>query len=47
MFEVDGARCRSFCQNLCLLAKLFLDHKTLCALLPTLPPTDLTRSGPI
>jgi len=29
MFEVDGARARSFCQNLCLLAKLFLDHKTL------------------
>ena len=27
--EVDGARARSFCQNLCLLAKLFLDHKTL------------------
>ena len=29
VFEVDGARARSFCQNLCLLAKLFLDHKTL------------------
>jgi histone acetyltransferase MYST1 len=29
MFEIDGARARHFCQNLCLLAKLFLDHKTL------------------
>lgn len=29
IFEVDGARARPFCQNLCLLAKLFLDHKTL------------------
>ena len=29
MFEVDGQRARNFCQNLCLLAKLFLDHKTL------------------
>ena len=28
-WEVDGARCRVYCQNLCLLAKLFLDHKTL------------------
>ena len=29
VFEVDGQRARNFCQNLCLLAKLFLDHKTL------------------
>jgi len=29
VFEVDGANARRFCQNLCLLAKLFLDHKTL------------------
>jgi histone acetyltransferase MYST1 len=28
-FEVDGAKNKIFCQNLCLLAKLFLDHKTL------------------
>lgn len=29
VFEVDGAKSRTYCQNLCLLAKLFLDHKTL------------------
>ena len=29
VFEVDGARAATYCQNLCLLAKLFLDHKTL------------------
>lgn len=29
MFEVDGNVSRIYCQNLCLLAKLFLDHKTL------------------
>ena len=29
VFEVDGQRARNFCQNLCLLAKLFIDHKTL------------------
>ena len=29
MFEVDGHREKVFCQNLCFLAKLFLDHKTL------------------
>lgn len=28
-FEVDGAKNKVYCQNLCLLAKLFLDHKTL------------------
>lgn len=28
-FEVDGAKNKAYCQNLCLLAKLFLDHKTL------------------
>ena len=29
MFEVDGQRETVYCQNLCYLAKLFLDHKTL------------------
>ena len=29
VFEVDGADQRIYCQNLCYLAKLFLDHKTL------------------
>ncbi|KAH3756130.1 HAM group protein [Pelomyxa schiedti] len=29
IFEVDGKESKIFCQNLCLLAKLFLDHKTL------------------
>jgi histone acetyltransferase MYST1 len=29
MFEVDGEVSREYCQNLCYLAKLFLDHKTL------------------
>jgi histone acetyltransferase MYST1 len=29
MFEVDGKRAKVYCQNLCLLSKLFLDHKTL------------------
>jgi histone acetyltransferase MYST1 len=29
MFEVDGAEQTFYCQNLCYLAKLFLDHKTL------------------
>nr|XP_020460625.1 histone acetyltransferase KAT6B isoform X1 [Monopterus albus]XP_020460626.1 histone acetyltransferase KAT6B isoform X1 [Monopterus albus]XP_020460627.1 histone acetyltransferase KAT6B isoform X1 [Monopterus albus] len=29
IFEVDGNVSRLYCQNLCLLAKLFLDHKTL------------------
>lgn len=28
-FEVDGEKQKTYCQNLCLLAKLFLDHKTL------------------
>lgn len=28
-FEVDGATNRLYCQNLCYIAKLFLDHKTL------------------
>ena len=28
-FEVDGKKEKIFCQNLCYLAKLFLDHKTL------------------
>lgn len=27
MFEVDGAEAKEYCQNLCYLAKLFLDHK--------------------
>jgi histone acetyltransferase MYST1 len=29
VMEVDGKEARVYCQNLCLLAKLFLDHKTL------------------
>jgi len=29
VFEVDGKKSKLYCQNLCLLAKLFLDHKTL------------------
>lgn len=29
VFEVDGKLNKIYCQNLCLLAKLFLDHKTL------------------
>jgi histone acetyltransferase MYST1 len=29
MFEIDGKENRIYCQNLCLLSKLFLDHKTL------------------
>ncbi|KAL4641096.1 histone acetyltransferase KAT6B-like [Arapaima gigas] len=29
VFEVDGNVSKIFCQNLCLLAKLFLEHKTL------------------
>ncbi|KAL0490270.1 HAG4 [Acrasis kona] len=28
-FEVDGKKQKIYCQNLCLIAKLFLDHKTL------------------
>jgi histone acetyltransferase MYST1 len=28
-FEVDGKKAKTYCQNLCFLAKLFLDHKTL------------------
>jgi histone acetyltransferase MYST1 len=29
VFELDGEEQKLYCQNLCLLAKLFLDHKTL------------------
>jgi hypothetical protein len=29
VFEVDGQTSKAYCQHLCLLAKLFLDHKTL------------------
>eukprot|EP00039_Didymoeca_costata_P009469 m.125452 g.125452 ORF g.125452 m.125452 type:complete len:578 (+) comp14496_c0_seq1:190-1923(+) len=29
VFEVDGKDAKLYCQNMCLLAKLFLDHKTL------------------
>lgn len=29
VYEVDGMASKIYCQNLCLLAKLFLDHKTL------------------
>lgn len=29
IFEIDGAHDKVYCQCLCLVAKLFLDHKTL------------------
>lgn len=29
IFEVDGPRCATYCENLCFISKLFLDHKTL------------------
>jgi histone acetyltransferase MYST1 len=29
VYEVDGAHSRLYCQNLCLLSKIFLDGKTL------------------
>ena len=29
MWERDGSECKVYCQCLCALAKLFLDHKTL------------------
>ena len=29
MFEIDGKKEKTYCQNLCYLAKMFLDHKTL------------------
>ena len=29
VFEVDGQQRKLYCQNLCLMAKLFLDHKTI------------------
>jgi histone acetyltransferase MYST1 len=29
VYELDGKDHRAYCQKLCLLAKLFLDHKTL------------------
>ena len=29
VFEVNGRQNKEYCQNLCLLAKMFLDHKTL------------------
>ncbi|CAO3703516.1 unnamed protein product [Rhizopus stolonifer] len=29
VFEVNGGTQKSYCQNICLLAKMFLDHKTL------------------
>ena len=28
-WEIDGAKCKVYCQNICLISKLFLDHKTL------------------
>uniref|UniRef100_A0A6G1SBG3 Histone acetyltransferase n=1 Tax=Aceria tosichella TaxID=561515 RepID=A0A6G1SBG3_9ACAR len=30
VFEVDGAKSKLYCQNLCFLGKLFIDQKTLC-----------------
>jgi len=29
VFEVDGRKSKMYCQNLCMVAKMFLDHKTL------------------
>lgn len=29
MWEIDGTKEKQYCQNLCYLAKMFLDHKTL------------------
>lgn len=29
LWEIDGVAAKLYCQNMCLLAKLFLDHKTL------------------
>jgi len=29
VYEIDGRHHKSYCQNLCLLAKLYIDHKTL------------------
>ena len=29
VFEVDGRKNKIYCQNLCLLSKMFLDHKSL------------------
>ena len=29
IYEIDGAASKLYCQNLCLLSKLYLDHKTL------------------
>ena len=29
VYEIDGKKSKLYCQNLCLLSKLFLDHKTL------------------
>ena len=29
MFEIDAHQQKTYCENLCLLAKLFLDHKNL------------------
>ena len=29
MFELDGKNQQIYCENLCLISKLFLDHKTL------------------
>lgn len=47
VYEVDGAEEKIYCQNLCLLAKLFLDHK--CARWPAAPLGPLPhpcRRGP-
>lgn len=30
VFEIDGYKNQIYCENLCLMSKLFLDHKTLC-----------------
>ena len=30
IYEVDGGQHKLYCQNLCLLARLFLEHKVIC-----------------
>ncbi|KAA8495985.1 putative MYST-like histone acetyltransferase 1 [Porphyridium purpureum] len=50
VYEVDGTLSALYCQNLCLLAKLFLDHKTLyfdvgAFLFYVVCEVDMTRDG--
>ena len=45
VYEVDGNTNKIYCQNLCLLVKLFLDHKTLYYDVEPFLFYVLTRSG--